>query len=365
MVRSNQNMTVQELFRNIGFEAIVKALQNTRRNDESIQQTALYKEAFDTLVTLTPSNKGGRITFDITPREHWFDKHCPLMLANNVEGDIWEDIVGREVIKPDGNPFTEAELAGAILWGATFYGFTSHHMWNPYDKIFTKYGDKAKWLERKLYKPYIRDKQELKQLESGDMRFGIAFSMETWNQIYYRQKHQNRQKRKRFYRLEQQIKRLKKLDKRHYLISQIEQKTGSKLENLADKILNAGSITEDWRESHICEDLNRVDYLIDLLSNYQPDVSHILNEGAEALVIIYTSSEYAITPDEDKKLEAFLNALCLNTILHIRKGTDNTMDKEMGIQFIVVSEKEVLDEKIQLSDLRFQIEVQNMMRNLQ
>jgi len=49
-----QGMTVQELFRNVGFETIVKALQNTHRNDKSIQQTALYKEAFDTLVTLTP-----------------------------------------------------------------------------------------------------------------------------------------------------------------------------------------------------------------------------------------------------------------------------------------------------------------------
>lgn len=337
-------MTAQELFRNVGFEAIVKVLQNTHRNDESIQQTALYKEAFDTLVSLAPSNNGGQITFDVTPREHWFDEDCLPMLANNVEGDIWENIVGREVIKPDDNPFTDAELAGAILWGATFYKFTSHHMWNPYDDTFTKYGDKVKELERKLYKPYIRDKQELKQLESGDMRFGIAFSMETWDQIHYRQMHQNRQKRKRFYRLEQRIKRLKKLDKRHYLISQIEQKTESKLEDLADKILNAGSIIEDWRESHVCKDLNRVDYLIDLLSNYQPDASHILNEGTEALVISYTLSEHAITTDEDIKLKAFLNALCLNTILHIRKGTDDTLGQEMGIQFIVVSEKEVLDE---------------------
>lgn len=337
-------MTVLELFKNVGFNAIVKALQHTHRNDKSIRQIALYKEAFDALVAMVPSGKGGEVTFDVAPRESWFDEHNLPMLANKVEGDLWENIIGKEVIKPEANPFTDAELAGAILWGATFYGFTSHHIWTPFDNAFTKYGEKAQKLERELYKPYIHDQQELRRLKTTNMRFGIAFSMEIWEEIHFRKKHQNRQKRKRFYRLEQRIKYLKKLDKRYYVIGQIEQKTKCKLEDLADKVLNAGSIIEDWRESHTCKDFNRIDYLIDLLSHYQPDATHILNEGEEALVIIYTSSEHAITPNESKKLEAFLNTLDLNTILHIRKGTDDTMDQEMGIQFIVVCEKEVLDE---------------------
>lgn len=40
-------MTVKELFLTVGFDAIVKALQNTHRNDRSIRCLSGYKEAFD------------------------------------------------------------------------------------------------------------------------------------------------------------------------------------------------------------------------------------------------------------------------------------------------------------------------------
>ena len=117
-------MTVQELFNSLTFDEVVSALMNAQRNDKSIQYITGYKEAFDTLSNIEFIGEGGNVTFDVTEKEHLFDEHNLLLLARNVEGDLWENIVGKLVIKPEYNPFTDAELAGAILWGSTFMDST-------------------------------------------------------------------------------------------------------------------------------------------------------------------------------------------------------------------------------------------------
>lgn len=174
-------MTVQELFNKFSFDEIAEALQDTHRRDESICDLASYKEAFDTLRNIKSSEKKGEVTFDITPREHWFDEGNLPLLANGVEGKLWEDIVGKEVIRPEENPFSDAELVGAILWGATFYGFTPHKEWKPNEEFYTKYGERAQQLERKLYIPYLRNKKKISELKnfSLPMPFGVAFSWKT------------------------------------------------------------------------------------------------------------------------------------------------------------------------------------------
>lgn len=141
-------MTVQELFNTIGFPAIAGALRHTHQNEESTECLTGYKEAYDILCNLPFDGCGGEITFDVNPREKWDDEDSLPLLANNVEGDHWENIVGKTVVRPDDNPFTDAELAGAILWGATFYGFTPQDRWHPYDESYSKYGVLAERLER-------------------------------------------------------------------------------------------------------------------------------------------------------------------------------------------------------------------------
>lgn len=188
-------MTVQDLLNKFIFDDIVKALQNTHRNDESMCDLASYKEAFDTLCNIKFEGKGGKVTFDVTPHEHWFAPHTLPLLANGVEEDLWENIVGKEVVRPENNPFTDAELVGAILWGATFYGFTPHKQWKPYEEVYGKYGKQAQQIERKLNLPYLRNKKTISRLKdfSSPMRY-VAFSDEDWDQIHCRKEHQNRQK---------------------------------------------------------------------------------------------------------------------------------------------------------------------------
>ncbi len=337
-------MTVQELFNHVGFEAVMSALQNTHRNEKSIKGTAYYKQAFDKLLMTEPSGRGGEVTFDVTPREKWFDPGFLPMLANAVEGDLWEDIIGKEVIKPEDNPFSDAELAGAILWGATFYGFTDHNRWTPFNDIHTRYGKLAQDLERKLYDPYIRDVKTLNRLKTDSLLFGIAFPREVWKEIHFHQKHQNRQKRKRFYRMKKRIRELERLDKRAHAIAKIEAKTGKSLGSLADKIIHAGSICEEWRDCHTYPNDNRVDYAIDLMSNYFPTASDILSVGEEIIIVFYTSPENPLKAEESARLQEYFNTQADTSALHFFDGTDPDTASALDIQFIRISDTVIPDE---------------------
>lgn len=335
-------MNVKELFVSVGFDAIAKALKNTHRNDRSIECLSGYKEAFDIICNTEFDGDGGEVTFDVTPKEEWSEPYSLPMLARNVEGDYWKNTVGKTVIRPDENPFTDAELAGAILWGMTFYGFNRHSSWSPFEERYNSYGKMADRLERKQYLPYIRDKRIKRELKSKEaLRFGIAFSQKIWDAIHFREKHQNRSKRKRFYRIEKRIEELKRLDKRQHLIDLITCNTGIPEQEIRERVINAGSIHESWRESHVYGKSSRVEYLADLLANYSPTLSDLCNKCDDLIIIAYTSEEMPITTEEYDRLCAEIKPFITDRVdvPTLIKGIDNEAKEEIAIQIIgIISE---------------------------
>ncbi|WP_302320012.1 hypothetical protein [uncultured Duncaniella sp.] len=327
-------MTVQGLFNSLTFDDIMAALRCTHRNDRSIRNVAGYKEAYDIICNLSPEGDGGEVTFDISPREEWFTPHSLPLVANNVEGDYWENTVQKTVIYPNDNPFTDAELAGAILWGMTFYGFTIRDEWPPNDTAFSLYGEHAKLLERKLFIPYLRDKTIKQELKNEVLPFGIAFAMDMWNKIHQRQRHQNRSKRCRYRRISQRIEHLKKLDKRQYLINRLQEAFGPDAVS-ALEILKAEAIIEKWFDSHCYGKLPRLDYLIDLLENYCPYFDNICQSGNHNIVVCYTANTTPLTDDEKIRLRSFLsNHFSPDSNWQLFFATDNALPNEMAVQFI-------------------------------
>lgn len=338
-------MTVKELFLSVGFDNVLKALRNTHRNDCSIKDSASYKEAFDIICHTEFEGKGGEVTFRVTPRDKWFEPNSLPMLADNVEGDYWENTVGKTVVRPDDNPFTDAELAGAILWGMTFYGFTRHAGWSPREEIYTIYGERAERLERKLYLPYIRDKREKQKLKGPDkLPYGIAFSMEIWNQIHHGEKHQNRAKRKRFYRLKKRIARLKRLDKRQHLNNTLREKCGFHDVQLEGRIIKAGNIQEIWRDSHVTDLSARAGYLADLLTNYFPTFRDIYDGGEELLIAAYTSENTPLTDNEEQELRSLIDSFSKSIPITFIKGTDHEAKADIALQFIIISSTPINDD---------------------
>ena len=329
-------MTVQELFISMTFDEVLAALRNTHRNDHSIRNVAGYKEAFDVLCNLKPEGEGGEVTFDVTPREEWFSPHSLPMLANGVEGEYWENIVQKTVVKPDDNPFTDAELAGAILWGATFYGFSRHHKWIPSYVAYSKFGEQAKRLEQRQYIPYLRDKKIIRRLKKEIAKHGVAFTMEEWDAIHYRQQHQNRSKRKRFHRIEHRIEQLKKIDKRQHLIDRLNVAIGRD-NTPASEILNAKSITEEWFESHSYGKLPRLDYIIELLNNYCLDFDEICRTGNRTIIVCYTAAVSSLSTKEQTALRDFLaHHFSHGTNWQLIFATDPTIPSELALQFISI-----------------------------
>ena len=310
------------------------ALRITHRNDRSIRNVAGYKEAYDVFCNLKPAGEGGEVTFDISSREKWFTPPSLPLVANDVEGDYWENTVQKTVIYPNDNPFTDAELAGAILWGMTFYGFTNRDVWPPNNTAFSHYGEQAKLLERKLFIPYLRDKTIKQKLKKRELPFGIAFAMDVWNKIHQHQLHQNRSKRRRYHRISQRIELLKKLDKRQYLINRLQEALGPEAPR-ASEILNAEAITEKWFDTHCYGKLPRLDYLIDLLENYCPYFDEICRSGDHHIVVCYTANTTPLADDEKIRLRSFLsNHFSPDSNWQLLFAPDNTIPNEMTLQFI-------------------------------
>ncbi len=344
-VSKANSMTVKELFLSVGFDNVLEALRNTHRNDRSIESVVAYKEAFDIICLTKFEGDGGEVSFDVTPSEKWSEPRALPLIANNVEGDYWKNTVGKTVVKPDDNPFTDAELAGAILWGMTFYGFTRHAGWSPREERFTSFGERAARLERRLYLPYIRDKREKRKLKSKEaMPYGIAFSMEVWNQIHHGEKHQNRSKRKRFYRLKKRIVELRHLDKRQHLIDTIHQKCGFYDPQLECRIMTAGSVYETWRDSHVNELASRTNYLEDLLTNYFPTFRDICVGAEELLIVAYTSETSPLTNEEERHLRSIIQLFEPKISVTFIKGVDNEAKADIALQFIVILSKPINDE---------------------
>lgn len=339
-------MTVKELFLSVGFDNVINALRNTHRTCRSIKSVASYKEAFDSICLIEFEGAGGEVSFDVTPREEWFEPHSLPLLAHNVEGDFWKNTVGKTVVKPDDNPFTDAELAGAILWGMTFYGFTRHTGWTPREERYTLYGEQAEKLKRRLYLPYIRDNREKRKLMSNEeLPFGIAFSMEIWNRIHYCEKHQNRAKRKRYYRLKKRIALLNRLDKRQHLIDTIHEKSGFYDQQLENRIMKASTINETWRDSHVADLSSRINYLEDLLMNYFPTLHDIFDGGEELLIVAYTSDATPLAVEEEHHLRSMIQSFDKKQPITFIKKVDNEAKADIALQFIIISKTPINDDK--------------------
>lgn len=332
-------MTVKELFNSLSFDEVISALRNTHRNEPSIKSVAAYKQAFDAIRLTEFEGKGGEVTFDVTPREKWFEPFSLPLLASNVEGDYWENTVGKTVVCPDDNPFTDAELAGAILWGMTFYGFSRHAKWSPCEERYTAYGEWADTLKRRLYLPYLRDKREKRKLKRGNKdSYGIGFTLEVWDEIHYRQAHQNRAKSKRFYRLKKRIDRLKRLDLRRHLIDTLRQACAFDNPQLEERIMTAGSILESWRDSHVADSSKRAEYLAELLTKYNPTLGELCQGADELIFAAYTSADAPLTEAEEQSLKSVIasSSVIDSSKITFIKGIDAEAKSDIALQIIAI-----------------------------
>ena len=346
-------MTVQDLVKSVSFDEIARALQQTHFRDVEnfIGQSAEYKMAYDQFCHIVPEGDGGEVTFDIVSPESLVNTKTIAIVANNVEGQCWENILQKEVIRPaDNNNVTDAEIAGAILWGATFYGFTSHSQERCFDDFFnddSPFATQAYRLGIREMLPYIKDKEERRELKKLSKRHpdGVPCSSETMRYLWERRKHLNRSKRKRKYRMSKRQDELWKMNRIYHNVERlckfgIIEKPGF-MESLIDKIYNAKSVNDVMLESFAYGKIDRVEYLKELLDKYACEMKGSSNSDSKLTIIIWSSKSYPLKFDERKQLHEFLMkffALPASS-MQIVFGQTKAVNPEIQIQFIGIKDE--------------------------
>lgn len=344
-------MTVQELFKSLGFKAISESLLHTHnRHEINIRNLAGYKMAYDLLCNIKFDGEGGEVTFSVTPREEWDDFHSLPLLADNVEGDVFENIVGKTIIRPTNNPFTDAELAGAILWGATFYGFTPKQQEELFEEEFsptvpTPIAMQIKRLNLKKDLMCCRDKKIRDELKkemkstSPDYRFSAAASIWWLKQLSKSKlniKKLNRSKRKREYRIDRRIEELWRLHKIQILLDLLRNDIGVVPDGISNIIKSATSIKRTSYESCPYTMLGRVDYLADLLLNtdYRVVDEASFEESAECICVILTSAQHQCSDEELKQLKDVLAKYFGKIRWQLLTCLDNSLECQLRIKII-------------------------------
>lgn len=339
-------MTVQELFKSLGFKAISDALLHTHnRHELTVHDLAGYKMAYDRLCNMEFNGEGGEVTFTVTPREEWDDFHSLPLLADNVEGDIWENIVGKTVIRPTDNPFTDAELAGAILWGATFYGFTPKQREELFEEEFsptvpTPIAMQIKRLNLKKDLMYCRNRKirdELKkEMKSTSPDYTFSSEAMIWQLGQPSKRKLNRSKRKREYRIDKRIEELWQLHKIQLLLDLLRNDIGVVPDGISNLIKSATSIKITSYESCPYTNLDRVDYLDDLLLNpdYRVIEEGFVEESTESICVVLTSTQHQCSDEEQKQLKYILAKYSGKTKWQLLTGHDNSLECQLRIKII-------------------------------
>lgn len=344
-------MTIQQFLKSIPFDEIVKGLQSIHYPDrKSLGQFGLYKEAYDQLCNIVPESDGRQVTFNISEPAPWSKSDRRIITATDVEGQRWENIAGNELIKPDGNAFTDAELAAAILWGSTFCGFTqitSKHFADDILKTsYTDFGRRAKYLMIKREMMYLYNKEDRERLKQQLRESKLTYYMTTqaWLRLSKRKAHRNRSKRKRDWRIHNRIESLKKLEKRQNLINKLKpviDMTKPDFNRLCHDIYHADAITEYWRETFCYHNMPRMGYLEELMAIYSTSLKRLTTTPSKLLIVVHVSMQHPLSPTEKGRLESFLNDFYIHLkpspkILYAYNKTDS---HEIQLQFIEIRSK--------------------------
>lgn len=111
-------MTLKELLLQVDFDNVVPFIM--KHYQYLCHCMAGFKMAFDGMCNTMPNKCDEQIKVEICAEEG----EEPYLAVYHSDDDVWENVVGREVIIDSNVKAPLEEIAAAILFDATFYGFT-------------------------------------------------------------------------------------------------------------------------------------------------------------------------------------------------------------------------------------------------
>ena len=287
-------MTVRELFEKVEFDALVPTLDKLTRHQTPLSQRAYFKMAYDELMLMTPEE-------DVEPFElrRGEDGELYPNAGIELEGDIWEESLGREIIIPEGPEIPLEKLAAYLLWSLTFYGFSAA------SRPFLRTASVDEFSKRRFE---IRQKQtaaygriSLKKLNA--MSVLDDEYMEAEMRAEKNARRRNRAKRMRDHRRDVQIARLERKSKVHETIFELTCKADDFSEEDFAYLYDTKLISDNCYHSQTADDSTRIDYLIDLIRNYGcVDYS----EFDSMVFVVSVDKERELSEEEMRRLQEFV-----------------------------------------------------------
>jgi len=334
-------MTLKELLKSCDFKDIASCIAKTSAGTVVLSQ---FKEAFDILRHLEPAGNGGRELEIVRAYDKYFKRYYPL-LKQWGELREWKYELANKIIVSDELMLTDAEIAANILWELTYWGDQdtpeNHDMAiknmlgreeADTSNLSNPFALAAEKLERKLRNNYLP--KQFKEYKDK-----ISLPAEAWDKI--ERKRKNRPKRMRDHRQKKRIEALERMTKVEDAIRRLTANTCTKYEVRGTQSFSREELEYLFKTKLIHEcpyhtrayDVHqRVDYLIDLFSNY---VSEDFSKYTRFLLMFRTSSDYPLAQSELERLENFFNQyLPASANIRYGYGNDETLGTEVSLLFV-------------------------------
>lgn len=187
--------------------------------------------------------------------------------------------------------------------------------------------------------PYLRNKKEIARLKQCEDDYNGGFSWKVWKEIKCHQEHQNRSKRKRYYRIENRIDYLERMANRDELLANLSEMIGEKVDSLCPQIMNANKMQLVIRESRTYGTTNRIDYLAELITHYNGVLWEEYEDYRDMIVVATTSLQNLATAEEKQALTNLFSEQATKRSINLKfiHGIEPTLpNAEMNLHIIVV-----------------------------
>ena len=315
-------MTLKELLDRCDFKYIAPIIE--KYYHEEAESMPHFKIAFDIMRHMKPKlNKNyesykvvklSPVKYDKYERE---DKEQDYYIRVSCGGDYTESDLAKEVAVSKKLTLTDNEIAAHCLWEMTFFGFErldDAHGFNV--------GSEAQKIDRS--NPYSVAVKNLS---------GPEYSVYKGPKDLKKKPQKNWLKLLREHRLEKRIEKLERMAKVENSIRKLIANTKSFKRDELEYLFKTKLIYEDSYHSCVYNVHQRIDYLIDLLSNYKSCEN--FSEYSHFILMFRTSSEYPLTQRETDTLQNFFNQyLPASVNMRYGYGTNEKLGTEISLQIL-------------------------------
>jgi hypothetical protein len=316
-------MTYKELLQKVNFKEIEPYLVKQYKVGDSL---GWYKLHYDMLLMLEPKiheDANGNVCKIEYYSDYDGDKHIE---AWPMEGDLWEHSLTKEILVADDVTETLPELAACCLWHTSFYGFTPQTQDQCFDDMFCRPSAFKNYKEKFDFYAEIIAKHGGKVPTLKELSICKHQELSKEAKEYLSKSKANRSKRKKRFREEFMDLYYRRLS----VIAEYIAKTISWLEDLS-----IDHLCQLFYSEKFCTEVIRsytknesgVEYLYRIIKDYKmiPNMEH--------LILLVTTGENGITPEEKSMLHHLASTVCGYKQYHVFFATDPSLGNQAIISY--------------------------------